>query len=569
MNQGLLYLGSRTLLNRTRRYLRRLRDPRYAVAIIAGLAYVSLFLIRQPSHGSVAGLPEWLPALGSLGLLLLLARWWLWGGDRLALAFTGAEVHFLFPAPIPRRTLLHWKLWRPQGAILLNAMIWVVVFGRGRGHWFDLISFWVIFSTIHLHRVGAALVRASLLEHGGSGLRRQWPALLLLLGVTAGLALGVSEAWPAFQAVNAGEPAGILRALADALSSAPARIVLAPLHLLLAPLRAPATSEWLRTIWPAAVLLALHYLWVMRSDAAFEEAALRASAERARSLRERPGGSPTARVYHGRPWFPLRPTGPSAAAIVWKNLVQVQRTLPVRAITVTFGVVLVVLFFAMTGPAGEFPTLLGAFGVGITVMLVLFGPGRIRNDLRGDLPHLALLRCYPVEPWALVGAEVAGAALVLTAVELLAFALSLAAFTAGGPGFLDASGAILMLGGALVILLVFNTFAILIQNAGALLFPAWIRVGPYRQAGIEALGQHLLTMTATILLVAVCLIPPVTAGVAGWALLIGRSPGAAWGLGVGLAVLAAAAEFFLLLGWLGAVFLRADPSDMAAPEAVG
>lgn len=563
MNRGLLYLGARSLGNRARRHLRRLRDPRYAIAVLAGVAYLSLFLLRQPRGSSGSGLPEWIPVLGALGLLLLLARWWIWGGDRLALAFTEAEVHFLFPAPIARRTLLHWKLWRSQGAILLNAVIWVVVFGRGVGHWFDLVSFWVIFTTIHLHRVGASLSRASLVEHGASGLRRQWPALLVLLIVTGGLALGLRAAWPSFQSVNPDQPAGILQAIAAALDSPPARVVLAPLLLLLAPLRAAGTMEWLDAIWPAAIMLGLHYVWVMRSDVAFEEAALQASAERARRLRERHGSSADAHVRRARPWFPLRPTGSASAAIVWKNLVQVRRTLPVRAMVVTFGVILVALFFAMAGPAGEFPTLIGAFGIGISAMLVLFGPGRIRNDLRGDLLHLAVLRSYPVEPWALVGAEVAGAALVLTVAELLVFALSLVAFAASGPGFLDPATGLLLLGAALVLLPVFNAFAILIQNAGALLFPAWVRVGPHRAAGIEALGQHLLTMTVTLLLVTLCLVPPALAGAAGWTLLIGRMPAAAWALGVGVAVAVAAVEFFLLLGWLGSVFARVDPSELA------
>ncbi len=99
------YLAARSTRNRLARQLRRLRTPRYAVALAAGpglplgdRCQTAAWLRaagREPRDGraSRGGRRD-----GSFSLWT-----WIFGADRRALAFSRAEVTWLFPAPVTRR----------------------------------------------------------------------------------------------------------------------------------------------------------------------------------------------------------------------------------------------------------------------------------------------------------------------------------------------------------------------------------------------------------------------------------------------------------------------------------
>jgi hypothetical protein len=99
----------------------------------------------------------------------------------------------------------------------------------------------------------------------------------------------------------------------------------------------------------------------------------------------------------------------------------------------------------------------------------------------------------------------------------------------------------------------------LIQNGAALLYPAWVRLGSGRAAGVEALGQNLLMMIAFVALLTGTLILPVS--VSGGAFLLLRAALENWAivpaLVLGLGVIGF--EAALILEWLGRVFERTDP----------
>ena len=110
--------------------------------------------------------------VASVGILLLLLGGWVFSGEPMALAFSAAEVQFLFPAPLTRRGLISYKLFRAQLIILFNAVIWVFVLRRSGSVLAAPLRFlgtWMLFTNLSLHRLGAALVRTSLLEHGRAG----------------------------------------------------------------------------------------------------------------------------------------------------------------------------------------------------------------------------------------------------------------------------------------------------------------------------------------------------------------------------------------------------------------
>src|SRR5205085_1044679 len=124
-----------------------------------------------------------------LAVITLMGSWVL-GSDATALAFTQAEVSLLFPAPLSRRALIGYKLFRAQIAVLINALIWVFVLRRGGtalNPMLRALSLWMMFSTLNLHRLGSALVRSSWREHGRSGIRRHRWSILAFAAVGVGI----------------------------------------------------------------------------------------------------------------------------------------------------------------------------------------------------------------------------------------------------------------------------------------------------------------------------------------------------------------------------------------------
>ncbi len=119
------YLAWRSAHNRVARQMRHLRSPRYVAALLLGLAYLWFMVIAQrpaPVTGGLAD-PRWLELVGALALLGVVAWGWIFGVERRVLAFSPAEVTFLFSGPVSRRGLIQFKLLRSQLLILFNALL--------------------------------------------------------------------------------------------------------------------------------------------------------------------------------------------------------------------------------------------------------------------------------------------------------------------------------------------------------------------------------------------------------------------------------------------------------------
>ena len=189
MTDAALYLLRCTAWNRGRRLLRQLRSPRYALAVLVGVAYLGLVLFGQRAGPGGGLATRAVAGGGTLFLLVLVAKWWLLGADRSALAFAPAEVQFLFPAPLSRAALLAYKLGRNQVLVLFNVLLWTMLFWRradGAHPLLHMAGLWIFFTTLSLHRLGTALTRDSLILQGRAGWRRAWPAVVvacLLVGV--------------------------------------------------------------------------------------------------------------------------------------------------------------------------------------------------------------------------------------------------------------------------------------------------------------------------------------------------------------------------------------------------
>src|SRR5437763_10822695 len=116
--------------NRVVRQIRRLRQPRYLVATLAGLFYFWSVFIRRVTFTSAAQ-GRWISDEGwavaesiliVVGFVLVLGGW-VFGKDDASLTFNESEIQFLFPAPASRRMLLHYKLARSHLRTFFGAVL--------------------------------------------------------------------------------------------------------------------------------------------------------------------------------------------------------------------------------------------------------------------------------------------------------------------------------------------------------------------------------------------------------------------------------------------------------------
>src|ERR1700730_14714920 len=154
MIAALFFLQYYSLKNRTLLRFRRLKQPKYLVGGIVGLLYFYFYFFRY-----LFGLPGRRPALslgsspeslalyeaaGAAVFLVAVLLAWLLPHDRAALTFSEAEVAFLFPAPISRRGLGHFKLLRSQAAILFTTLILMLFVNRfGGKFWIRAAGWWL------------------------------------------------------------------------------------------------------------------------------------------------------------------------------------------------------------------------------------------------------------------------------------------------------------------------------------------------------------------------------------------------------------------------------------------
>ena len=230
---------------------------------------------------------------------------WIFGVERRVLAFTPAEVTFLFSGPVPRRGLVQYKLLRNQLLILFNSLLWTLILSRerfGASPWLRALSIWVLLTTLSFHRLGASFVRTSLLEHGRIALRHRVVSLVVLGAGVIGIALERRRTrCPTLAAGWAAGPDAVPgRARRGGGRSRCRGRLLAPFRAMVRPLAAHSFAEWVQAMGPALLLLALHYIWVIRADTAFEEAAAEASLLRARQVSARGGASASPSLAHRR-----------------------------------------------------------------------------------------------------------------------------------------------------------------------------------------------------------------------------------------------------------------------------
>jgi len=568
------YLIFNSTRNRLLSQLRRLRTPRYAVGFVLGLGYFWMVFGRHAvragarGDGSEAAASGAFASIAPVFILIVIAGIWMFGGDMSALAFTEAEVAMLLTAPVSRRTLVKYKLAQSQVIILINVVIWTFILRRGSGSLSGVLSaaaVWVMFTTLSLHRMGEALHRASRGEYRAAGQKRKWMAKVFAM-VVGLMIFGAFVAVPlsAIGAPDGKNPLAFLRSILLFFESPGVRTVLYPFHLVIAPAFAPNASAWAVAMLPALGIVLLHLWWVLSSDAAFEEAAALASTERAKRIEAMRSRRMTAfdpETSAVNKTIALAPTGIPAIAVVWKNAIALRRTIKPGALLrlPILAFVVAALFGWKSGNPARSIAVTAFF---LAMMLPLFGIQVLRNDLRSDMLHLPFLKSLPLAGADLVLAEIASGAVIMATAQFVLFAIAgIALMAAPGVTTIRADMLVAILSTLPLTLLALDGAICTIINGSAVLFPAWIRLGPSGPGGVEVMGQMMLSMAASLLAFVLMLLVPAALGGGAW-FVLSATPGAAVAVACVLGSIALAAESYGLILALGSAFERAEPQQI-------
>jgi ABC-2 type transport system permease protein len=530
MIAALFYLQYHSARNRLVTRFKRLQQPKYLIGAIAGGLYFYFYFIRylflghaggRSSAGSLAVSPEhsWLmEPLAALLLFIIVLLAWLIPHERAALTFTEAEVAFLFPAPVSRRTLIHFKLLRSQLRILFSALFFTLLSHRFGGNiWIHAAGWWLALSTLNLHFLGSSFTRTLLLDYGISNWLRRLTVFVLAAAAVGGVWLWAKNTLPAPDHFDATDINSILDYLGKVLTAGPALYLLYPFRLLVRPFFASNASVFFAVLAPAVLLFLLHYLWVIFSDVAFEEASLAASQKMAiRVAAVRAGNWVGAgkNLKARRAWFKLAPTGPAFMALLWKNLLGMGRGFPMR-LWIMIAVVLVVFVISFSsGSHGQNSS--GGHGQNLTFMAaiilaillgysLLLGPQFLRLDFRRDLPQADILKTFPMRGWQIALGEILAPVAVLTGFQWLLL-LPTTVFTFYLPGNNQTLFLMIALS-AVFVLPILDFILLLIPNAAVLLFPSWVQAGKDSPRGIEATGQRLVFAVGQLLILLLALLP--------------------------------------------------------------
>ena len=561
--RALLYLRFMSLRNVLRSRLRRLRQPKYLLGAIAGGGYFWFFFFRGLASSGNPG-ELWSIMFGenraeialSFGLTLFILSIWVTPSDQPGLAFSEAEVAFLFPAPLARRQLIHYKLIDGLLTSLFGALFFTLLSGGLRLGWIGALrhlgSWWSLNANLALHQSVAALAIARL---SSFGLRTAWRRTLLL-GGGALLVIAV-----------------IVVARKSGLASL--SWLLWPARLAVRPFLADSLGLYFLALAPAAGLVALQYFLVHRMESPFEEASI---------VRARKTGEMVARIRAGkgvnfggtktkaqRASFRLGDRLPVEAAFLWKNLMAAPAYINRRLFLGLAAIIFLGFTWLKNNPEIDGPKIAAVTAFIALVFLgyvLIFGPHLARNDLRGDLLNADMLKAYPLPGWRIVLGGLLAPTVILTGVAwllLLAAALGLTP-PSGKVLWLTPQLRVVAVSALAVIMPALCSVQLLVPNAATLLFPAWAQTSRNMSGGMDVLGQRLIFFAGQLICLVFALLP--AAVLAGGTIFLTQ-----WLIGLSAAVVLAvvpvlvvfAGEVWLGVRWLGPKFERLDISSELRP----
>jgi ABC-2 type transport system permease protein len=507
--RAFVFVTVRSFRNRIVSRLKRLRNVRYLVSFLAGMAYLwfmsfrHLFSGRSPLQRGGISASAFSVDLVAVLLLSMMILAWALPKQSAGLTFSEAEIQFLFPAPLTRRQLLLYKVLRAQPQVFISAALMTFFLFRGA----KFIGLWACFIVLSVYFTFVALARARL-KLLGVGFLVRLPAvaaaavgLWVLLWRTVDLA--------ALRGAGARLRPGRIPDLPSLFHGPAADTILFVPRFFGQAVLPSSIPQLLASCGVLLVAALLFFELAARTNIAVEEASIHASAKRearrARMSEQRIGKHVT--FPRIPPPFRIPPRARPEVAIYWKNVTAGLRiSSPWLLIMAVCALYFLGQSFYSTEPAVR--VMLASISLALAATFPFLGSTVFTQDMRLDLQRIELLKSYPISGERLVAAEIAGPLTFVAAVELMLLSVAAIILRAAE---LPAKMRFLASPEFVVIALLLATpvcaAQLLIRNAVPILLPGWAMRAPDEQRGFIVMGQRLLTLAGNLLVLLFVLLP--------------------------------------------------------------
>jgi hypothetical protein len=470
-----------------RRSVRGVKTVRGAVFLALGLgvflmwlasSLVNAFLVPRADPIKIRTFfPMWMLAICVLNLATS-------AGER-AIAFTPAEVDFLFPGPFTRRQLLAYKLTKSSLGAILTATLFSMIFLRYTQAFAPAwIGIFLSLIFLQLFSMSVVLIGEMIGEHAYTRGRK------LIVAIAIGIALVALV-----PVIRANRDASLQDVAIKFRQTQAGTVLLAPFdvfgRILTAKHVVPEALPW---IGGAIGINLILMLIVMQLDAHYMETAAGAGQrqyDRVQRIRRGGGFSMRTRVSAGstRLRIPKLPRFAGAGPIAWRQLTSAIRQSK-AVITLLLVVCLAVgpmLYFAGIADRRD-PT---APIIGFVFWLNFMFANALRFDFRGDLDQMDVLKSLPVSPAAIVTAELIAPTLVLTLCQAVLLVVGEAVLHLRAPVVIA----------AIVLVIPFNALVIAIENLLFLLFP--VRIVAVSPGDLQGVGRQMTIFLAKMVILVV------------------------------------------------------------------
>ena len=574
MNSALLFLLTRSFLNGWLVRLRRLREPKYLIALALGmvwfLATFGVLFFGPRSSRSMSIDPATISLNLAVGVsFLLLAIGWLKAENRGGLSLNDTEATWLFSSPLSRNALFSHHAIKPQSLIITPCLMAGLVLTRWISvpFWIGFCGVWLLWNFILLHNFAVAMIFQKL---------ESKPSATLFLKIIA-IGLIVSMAGLMGQALHEQNAEGS-PFLGTPFWSCPSAIrvetILQPAQFILAPIFSQDAGSFLKAAAPLIGIMAFFWWWIIASnvpweDITFDQAKRRE--ERMAAIRRGEGwrSKPKTRLAAAE-IATLQPTGSPTAAFIWIWGIKTggRKAIVKRLLTLIFVLSVLVVTLMQLDPTlfmqkhVDIVTAVALGYIGLLIPVLLAMPTKVTQQLRADLEHLDILLTMPTTPRQMLGGMLFGPLVsiivycffLLSAIALI-FLLRPSYPLVCTPLVVLAS----WLGSCLVVSALVPTLCFA-HGLLAILFPAWQpKMG---RAGIDNMGVGLI---ATIMIFAMMF---ATVGIAGGICAIGyfllkNALNLPMGILLGsiVSTIVIAVEGWIAFLWMCRAFKRYDASE--------
>jgi len=485
MTAALAYVAFMSIKNRLLMSVRKLRNIRYVVSALFGVAYLFLMLFRNFSRG---GRVRVLTAQ-SLGvdimagvIFVLLVAVWAWPSDDPGIAMSESEMQFLFSAPLRRRDILLYRFFRSQLALLISAVM-TSIFAAGTR---NFIGMWFFFASLSLYMTMVQQLRAKL-RMMGIGFPIRLAAVVAIIG---------GACWWMVHKQTFDTP--VIHAL-----------IYVPRFFATAALSNIPLALRLESIVIVIAIGVFCFFVASTVNVNFEEGSLALSQKKANQVTRQRSQQAGQWIAFKRlpPPFRLADSGMPEIAILWKNLIASLRIGMMPIIMLTAGM-LFILGESFFIPQEAAANVSGGMLLALCAIVPLFGATVFAQDLRLDMTRIEYLKTFPISGERVVATEICAPLLVMSIVELLFLAITAIFLQTRGAGSTMARFATPQM---LVCVFIFTVpiCAILtvMRNAAVLLFPAWILRSKEEPRGFVVTGQRIFVALGNLIVLAVALIP--------------------------------------------------------------